>query len=425
MSFVTEELRNYTLKAQLGILGTGNRSTAPDNMTFYEEWTTGDNIVKPTSVWSDISSIPAAANLAAASAAATANPTIIQEYDTTTAIRCTPSANNNVFFATTTYNDLSTRIGNWIQPQLIPQPSGAPSIGYTIRLYNGDPNAGGTEITTSQEQSGAVVGWWIAYGAGAIVTASSFTSIVDPTDVWITGFRYIGTTGGSGGTPTGEPLAIRLAAEEIDGTTNAIDTDISLYQVPGGSSVIAGSVVITNRNASTVSVRVAHVDGAIGSVANADYIFYDVPLVGYETKTISIPGMEASDSILVRSDTTDVNFKLSGLYAATVSAIKRIAAYNVAVADTNEQVINLSSDTANLKVYICNKDSSNTAVIRLALIDGALGALADEDYSLYNEYLSPLETKAYQLGEGLSSGNTIMIRSDDTDINIVVYGEEY
>lgn len=33
MSFIEEELRNFGTKGWLGILGTGDRNTAPDNLT--------------------------------------------------------------------------------------------------------------------------------------------------------------------------------------------------------------------------------------------------------------------------------------------------------------------------------------------------------------------------------------------------------
>lgn len=234
-----------------------------------------------------------------------------------------------------------------------------------------------------------------------------------------------GGGGGAAGAPSGEPLRIRLAAADIDGAINLINTDISLYSTPALSSTLNNSVVITNRNNATVKVRLAHVDGAIGSVVNADYIFYDGLLQPYEVKPVEVPGMAASDSILVRSDTTNVNFKISGFETPTLENLKRVAAYNIAVADTNEQVVSLGANTANLKFFICNKNASNPATIRLALIDGALGALANEDYSLYEEVITAGETRGFELEEGLSLGGTVMLRASLTDINIVLYGEEY
>lgn len=204
MAFLAEELRNFASKGWLGILGTGDRNTAPDNFAWYEEITTLDTIVKPVQLWNQLSSVGEAADLATAQANAVANPTIIQDLSAAgSAIHLTPSPNNKTFFATTVYGDLSTKIGNWIMPQLIPRTDpgfeGFPSIGYMITLWNDDPATVGTPIGTSVEQSGAVPGWFMNFGAGAIKVASSFTGITDPTKVYMTGFRYIGTTGGSGG----------------------------------------------------------------------------------------------------------------------------------------------------------------------------------------------------------------------------------
>lgn len=70
------------------------------------------------------------------------------------------------------------------------------TIGYTLRLYQGEPGAGGVEITTTAGKApgSTRVGWFIHYGSGVIKCSSDFTSITNPADVWITGFRYKGKT---------------------------------------------------------------------------------------------------------------------------------------------------------------------------------------------------------------------------------------
>ncbi len=201
MAFLHEEIRNFNFKAvSNGILSTGSRSTAPDNLTFYEESTTSDISVRASSVLLEIDLIPPARNQTDAHNNAGANPSLIQEFDIANAIHLTPSPNQKAFFATSIYNDLTSRMYNFIMPQFTPRVDpgfeGMPSIGYTTRLYQGDPNAGGVEITTTIDQQGADVGWIFMYGAGAVVVASSFSGISDPTDLWITGYRYIGKTAG-------------------------------------------------------------------------------------------------------------------------------------------------------------------------------------------------------------------------------------
>ena len=96
----------------------------------------------------------------------------------------------------------------------------------------------------------------------------------------------------------------RLGAEDM-----AAATDTSLYTVPGGTEAIVSSVVICNRTANVATVRLAHVDGAIGAVADEDYIIYDdtIPANGQITIKLGI-SMEAADSLLARSDIIDVTF---------------------------------------------------------------------------------------------------------------------
>jgi hypothetical protein len=118
------------------------------------------------------------------------------------AIRLTPvpGTNGMVYVALSVYGDFnSTRLKLWIQPQMVPQLSGLPSNGYAIRLFNGNPNSGGTEITTTQGTSGTginkSVGWIPIASAGILIVAEDFVSNIS--DPYWCGFRYIGRTLGS------------------------------------------------------------------------------------------------------------------------------------------------------------------------------------------------------------------------------------
>ncbi|HUV84172.1 MAG TPA: hypothetical protein VMV86_00600, partial [Methanosarcinales archaeon] len=286
-------------------------------------------------------------------------------------------------------------------------------------------NDTGNVLTVADDDAGSIAANRILTGTASdllLIDGASIQLIYDETN---SRWRILGGTGGTPGAPSGDALRIRLAAEEIDGAVNTVDTNISLYQVAALSSVLKGFITVTNRNASSVKVRVAHVDGAIGSVALEDYIFYDTVLQPYERKGIDIPGMAASDSILIRSDTVDVNFIFHGYFTATTEAIVRIGAHDIAVADTDESVAALASNAANLKYYICNRNAGAATTVRMALIDGAIGALADEDYNLYEDTITATETKGFDEGEGLLTGGTISFRSSQTGVSIIVYAENY
>jgi hypothetical protein len=176
-------------------------------------------LVDGNRVLTEFSSVPVAANLAAAQSNATANPSLIQDKSQlASAIRLTAVAgtNNSTYIAYSTYNDTSSAVlDNWIQPQLLPQTSGAPSIGYAIVLYDGDPNAGGTEVTTTDGTTGTgqnkSVGWIWQYSSGILLLSDDFKSSVS--DPYVLGFRYIGATASSAAS-TASKLETNFVADE-------------------------------------------------------------------------------------------------------------------------------------------------------------------------------------------------------------------
>ncbi|RLC87096.1 MAG: hypothetical protein DRJ03_06955 [Chloroflexi bacterium] len=197
MPFTRDQYNAFSSKGWMGILGTGNMLTGGINAyAWYEEDYTNDLIIKPSQIWGDYATLLPAADLATAQANAAANPTVIADYSAVAdAIHLTPTSNQKVFFATSTYGDMTTAMKNWIMPQLVPQSSGLASIGYMIRLWNGDPNAGGTEIPTTAGKVGAFTAWFMHFGSGAVVCSSDETIIANPNDVWMTGFQYVGAQG--------------------------------------------------------------------------------------------------------------------------------------------------------------------------------------------------------------------------------------
>jgi hypothetical protein len=93
----------------------------------------------------------------------------------------------------------------------------------------------------------------------------------------------------------------RLGAADLVATT-----DTSLYTVPA-STLSVVNVSICNRGAVSVAVRIAVVDGAIGVVANEDYIEFDTVIVANGVLERTGIVMAATHSLLVRSDTANVS----------------------------------------------------------------------------------------------------------------------
>ena len=185
-------------------------------------------ILSGTSIWTNLSGVPVAGNLATARSNASSNPTIIQDKSQNAdALRLTLVAgtNDSTYAAYSTYNDTTSAVlKNWILPQLVPQTSGAPSNGYAISLYNGDPNAGGTLVTTTEGTTGTginkTVGWIFNYASGILILADDFSSNI--TDPYILGFRYIGSTAQDTSSTTSEKVQNSFTADETIATTELV-----------------------------------------------------------------------------------------------------------------------------------------------------------------------------------------------------------
>lgn len=137
------------------------------------------------------------------------------------AVRLSPivGTNQTTWAAYETYGDTtSTLLDNWLLPALVPQASGAPSNGYAILLWNGDPNAGGVMVSTTEGSSGVGEnrsdGWIWNYANGLLFLASDFVASVP--EPYITGFRYVGTT------------AADLKPEGIDDLLNQLNINSDL-----------------------------------------------------------------------------------------------------------------------------------------------------------------------------------------------------
>lgn len=100
-----------------------------------------------------------------------------------------------------------------------------------------------------------------------------------------------------------------LAEVDIDGATNAINTNITAYTVPA-STLSTFSIVVCNRNSTSATFRIA-INGG-GSLANGGYIAYDKTILGNETLEYSGRMCEAAGIVTVRSDTTNLTFFIDG-----------------------------------------------------------------------------------------------------------------
>ncbi|AHK11232.1 hypothetical protein S14_123 [Shewanella sp. phage 1/4] len=213
MGFSTNEISKLSAK----VLAAGVIDSLP-TANWYESRFPNSFLVDPDNILNDIGVLRdfPASSAAAALAAVSANSTTMQSlgfnpdasFDPNTAVRLTPVAGTNraTYVAYATFNDpTSKQLKNWIQPQLIQQPSGAASNGYSIRVFvGGAPTAGGVELTTTVGLDiGGEVGWFFNYANGLLLFSTDVrppSGFVGSDEIWVCGFRYVGETGGGGET---------------------------------------------------------------------------------------------------------------------------------------------------------------------------------------------------------------------------------
>lgn len=193
MAFNSTEKINQSVKLAQQILDGANDS--PGAKWWYNAQRAWEPYARPN--WVEKDNIPGADNPTEADAAVVANPTILEKL--TIRLTLDITSNNRQYECRDTYGDItSSTIEDWIQPSLI-RKYGAASNGYIVRLYHGDPESGGVEISTTYNSgTGGEPCWWFAYAPGILLIstdqASTFKSFYDTNGLYVVGYRYIGLT---------------------------------------------------------------------------------------------------------------------------------------------------------------------------------------------------------------------------------------
>jgi len=208
MGFSTTDVNKLTFKVQAGGV-----IDADSGARWYESKLSFSPKVIPARILTNYNLIPVAANIATAQSNAAADPTNIRETTTASPLqlsRVTAGA-DNTWIAYTTLDTPSGGVEeNWIQPPSIPQANGNASIGYSIKLWSGNPSAGGQEILTTAEQDATpgYVAWVWNYDMGLLFLANDLVSAINTNsggnypggfNLYVTGFQYVGATGGGSG----------------------------------------------------------------------------------------------------------------------------------------------------------------------------------------------------------------------------------
>lgn len=96
----------------------------------------------------------------------------------------------------------------------------------------------------------------------------------------------------------------RLAAIDISAGTNTL-----IYEAPGGRAIEV-SVGICNRNSEDALIRLALLDGGLGTLAAEDYLEYDVVIRSGGVIERSDLKMAAYQSLVGYSDIANISFSV-------------------------------------------------------------------------------------------------------------------
>ena len=171
----------FTLSKTGSVTGTGSISGGTTKEPFAESLPS-PLVVPDSSIWNQSLSIPATPP--------GSDTSIVKVYSTSSAHRMTADSSvsgSRAFIAYSTYNNTSsTRLTDWIDTQF--------GTAYVLKVYKGDPNSGGTLLPAGG--SGSNDGWFFDYSSGVLnFNGSGLPSGVTDTNIYIVGYRYIGSKG--------------------------------------------------------------------------------------------------------------------------------------------------------------------------------------------------------------------------------------
>lgn len=192
-----------------------------------------------------------------------------------------------------------------------------------------------------------------------------------------------------------------------------VNTQEVLYTAPAGK-LVEGKVYIVNKGPSSLKFRVGLSTGGVSEYDPATgYVIFNQELaVGAYFQSDNIY-FSNGQSVIIRSDSTDVHFSLLGFESDDALGSGFVAQKSTTGSNGNELLFTASDDfTGNL--YVCNRSTFDTRV-RVGL------GSTDKDYIEYN-YTVERETTHFRENLKVGSGEMIYVRSDDAGTNFVLTG---
>jgi hypothetical protein len=193
-------------------------------------------------------------------------------------------------------------------------------------------------------------------------------------------------------------------------------TNYSLYTSPS-STLVEGKVYITNRDSFPVKVRVAISTDTIQYLNSSDYVVYDKKLnagESYETESIYFSD---GQTVIVKSDNTNVNFNLLGTEVGITTNCGVLTATSITQTKLNESLY-ISPSDIDLNIFACNKNP-DPATIRI----GIGTEISSKNYIEYNYTLHPGDVYS-KTNLKVGTNDVIFIKSSNTNVNFVVCGND-
>jgi len=201
------------------------------------------------------------------------------------------------FIAYTTYNNTGSGIlGDWIDTQF--------GSDYIIKVYKGDPNSGGVQLSAAG--SGSSDGWFFDYSSGVLnFNDTNVPTGVSDTNIYVVGYRYIGKKGVV--TPGGISSITQLNVSGI----------ATIPQLQAGTVNASGIITATqfHTGASGSAIRVTN-----GTISGPATLTIDPAAVGDDTGTVVIAGGLQVDGTTTTVNSTTVNIVDKNVQLATGAA---------------------------------------------------------------------------------------------------------
>ena len=293
----------YSLSKTGSVTGTGAISGGTTKEPFAE--TLASPIAtRSTSIWADSISIPATPP--------GSDTGYVKVYSKSAPVRMTADstvAGSRAFIAYTTYNNTSSAIlGDWINTQF--------GADYIIEVYRNDPSSGTEGADYFKLSAAGATGddtWFFDYASGVLnFNGPDLPASVSDTNIYIVGYRYIGTKGVQppGGIGTFHNLYVSGLSTFVGvGTFNSHLYVGGNLEVVGTTSLFGGTITLGDAATDNVVFN-ADVDS---NIIPDDNNTYDLGSSSQRWKKIYVNNVGIGTSTVISDDITTRHLKVTGI----------------------------------------------------------------------------------------------------------------